>query len=91
MLPILLGKETRIASREAVFIQGNGKDSAIAVCTGQWKLIVRYGEDRERGNELYDLSKDPRELTDVSDKHPEVMKRLAAALKKSEVDGRTRR
>lgn len=42
LLPVLLGKEDRIAGREAVFILGDGKDSAIAVCSGQWKLVVRY-------------------------------------------------
>jgi arylsulfatase A-like enzyme len=91
LLPILLGKESRIAGREAVFIQGNGKDSAIAVCTGKWKLIVRYGSDGNRGHELYDLSKDPGELTDLSGENPDVTKRLAAALKIAESDGQTRR
>ncbi len=43
-----LVRKSRIAEREAVFILGNGKDSAIAVCTGKWKLIVRYGSDSEQ-------------------------------------------
>ena len=46
LLPVLLGKEKQIAGRESVFILGNGKDSAVAVCTGKWKLIVRYGSDQ---------------------------------------------
>lgn len=91
LLPVLLGKADCVSDREAVLIQGNGKDSAIAVCTGKWKLIVRYGSDRNRGNELYDLSNDPGELTDLSSEHPEVAKRLAAILEKAETKGRTRR
>ena len=72
LLPVLLGKQERIAGRESVFILGNGKDSSVAACTGKWKLIVRYGSDRERGNELYDLSKDPGETTNLADQHPEI-------------------
>jgi arylsulfatase A len=90
LLPVLLGKESQSARREAVFIQGNGKDSALAVCSGQWKLIVRYGRDCDETYELYDLAKDPGELTNVSEENPEVTKRLATALDNAEVTGRTR-
>ncbi|MDV6030504.1 MAG: hypothetical protein F9B45_10440 [Phycisphaera sp. RhM] len=90
LLPVLLGRERQIAGREAVLILGNGKDSAIAVCTGRWKLIVRYGSDRDQGNELYDLANDPGEQTDLSEERPEVVKRLQALLEKAERDGRTR-
>ena len=89
LLPVLSGKQKRV-DREAVFILGNGKDSAVAVCTGKWKLIVRYGIDEEKGNELYDLAADPGELNNVSDEHPEIANQLAAAYEKAEADGRTR-
>ncbi|QDT00986.1 sulfatase family protein [Adhaeretor mobilis] len=91
LLPVMLGEADHIAQREAVFILGNGKDSSIAVCTGKWKLIVRYGRDSDQGNELYDLSQDPGELTNLAEESPEVTKRLAAALEKAEADGQTRR
>lgn len=90
LLQVLLGKEDQIAGREAVFILGNGKDSAVAVCTGKWKLIVRYGNDKDRGNELYDLSKDPGELKNVASEHPEVAEQLAKAFARAEAAGRTR-
>ena len=90
LLPVLLGKEQQIVGRESVFILGNGKDSAIAVCTGKWKLIVRYGSDKGRGNELYDLSEDPGELTNLVGEHPEIAKQLAAAFQQAEAAGRTR-
>ncbi|SMP74755.1 Arylsulfatase A [Neorhodopirellula lusitana] len=90
VLPILLGEQENIAGRDAVFIQGNGKDSAIAVCTGRWKLIARFGSEADRGHELYDLSNDPGELTDIAARYPEIVDRLVDALDKAEANGRTR-
>lgn len=90
LLPILLGRQSAFAKRDAVFILGDGKDSAIAVCAGKWKLIVRYGRSRKESYELYDLSEDPGELTNLSKAHPDVTKRLATALEKAETAGRTR-
>ncbi len=89
-LPLLLGQRTEIPHREAVFILGNGKDSAVAVCTGTWKLIYRYGSDEDRGHELYDLSKDPSESHDVAQQYPEIVERLADAYRSAENAGRTR-
>ena len=90
LLPVLLGKQERIDEREFVFILGNGKDSAVAVTNGQWKLIVRYGSDKDRGNELYDLSKDPGEGENVASEHLEVADRMARAFEIAESAGRTR-
>ena len=91
LLPVLLGKQDHIADREAIFVLGNGKDSAIAVCTGRWKLIVRYGDEEDRGHELYDLENDPGELTDLSDQSPEVMQHLLGAFNEAESAGQTRK
>ncbi len=91
LLPVLLGQQEKIAGREAIFILGNGKDSAVAVRNGRWKLIVRYGEDKDRGSELYDLSKDPGEQNNVASDRPEIAEQLAAAYRKAEAAGRTRR
>jgi len=90
LLPVLRGDESQVFGRERVFILGNGKDSAIAVCGGKWKLIVRYGDDQSRGHELYDLDQDPGELNNLSAKYPEIVKRLADAYHEAEAAGRTR-
>ena len=91
LLPVLRGQAENIADREAVFILGNGKDSAIAVCTGKWKLIVRYGRDEELGHELYDLESDPGEQKEISADHPEITETLLAALHNAESAGKTRK
>lgn len=90
LLPVLRSQVDQIAGRDSIFILGNGKDSAVAVCSGRWKLIVRYGSDENRGNELYDLAGDPGELTNVATVHPEIVAQLAAAYRKAEAAGRTR-
>ena len=89
-LPVLLGKADTIDDRESIFILGNGKDSAVAVCGGKWKLIVRYGDAEKEGHELYDLSQDPGEKKNVAADHPEIAKRLADAYFEAEAAGQTR-
>ena len=90
LLPVLLGKQKHITDRDAIFVLGNGKDSAIAVCTCRWKLIYRYGNEEDRGHELYDLENDPGELTDLSDQKSEVMQHLLNAFDTAESAGQTR-
>lgn len=90
VLPILLGKESSQPKRETVFILGDGKDSSIAVCSGNWKLIVRYDTERNESYELYNLADDPRELTDVSQDNPAQVQQMAKSLVEAEAAGRTR-
>jgi len=89
LLPVLLGKAPHVKDR-VIFVQGDGKDHAIAVCSGQWKLIVRDGRTADAVYELYDLEKDPGETQNLAEKEAGITQRLAAALKKAEDDGRTR-
>ena len=87
ILPVLLGKEDLVPRREAVYLLGDGKDDAVAVCTGRWKLIDRK---RSETKELFDLSVDPNETKDVAQENPVIVKQLAAALAKTRETGRTR-
>ena len=88
LLPVLLSKE--VPKREAIFVLGDGKDSAIAVRSGRWKLIVRYDASRNEAYELYDLNQDPGEQVNLSEKQQDVTRKLASALKNAEAAGRTR-
>lgn len=49
----------------------------LAIRDGQWKLLMN--PDRSR-MELYDIPKDPTELLNLADRHPDVVARLSAAL-----------
>lgn len=89
ILPALKGETKNTNDREAIFIQGDGKDIAIAVCSGQWKLIVR-NEKEKSSYELYDLKSDAGENNNLSEQHPEITNRLAQALIQAEKSGRTR-
>ena len=91
LLPVLLGKQPATPLRKAIFVQGDTDDNAIAVCSGQWKMIESTNGRNEKVRQLYDLTKDPGETTDVAREHPEIVKQLAANLEKARSDGRTRK
>ena len=50
---------------------GTGEMGEMSICQGAWKLV---------GKELYDLSNDPGEKTDLAAKHPDVYKKLSARI-----------
>ena len=84
----ILGHEAAVLP-EYVFMQAGSKSakSQLAVREGRWKLIhIRWRPDRKlmTGDEfeLYDLASDPGETTNVVGEHPEVAKRLRAALER---------
>lgn len=90
VLPTFLGNGSAQAKREFVFIQGDDKDTSVAVRSGRWKLIVRYDAARKESYERYNLTDDPGESSDVSNDHSAVVAQLANALAKAEIAGRTR-
>jgi N-acetylgalactosamine-6-sulfatase len=49
----------------------------LAIRDGKWKLLMN--PDRSR-LELYDIPNDPSEMTNLSEKHPDVVERLAGPL-----------
>jgi arylsulfatase A-like enzyme len=90
LLPVLLGKSPAQPLRKAIFVQGDQNDNAIAICSGRWKVIESTNRKNEKVHQLYDLTKDPGETTDLAQAHPEVVKPLVAELAKARAAGRTR-
>jgi arylsulfatase A-like enzyme len=81
--PLLLGSPGAASPRETFFYYF--RHSLDAVRAGRWKLFAgrNDGPKRERRNglcELYDLESDPGETTDVHDRHPGVVRDLAARI-----------
>jgi arylsulfatase A-like enzyme len=86
VLPALLGEKIQKPLRPAMIV--HSADGVFAIRQGPWKWIE--GESSkpqppkaraaEFQPQLYNLKNDPAEATDVSAKHPEVVKELAALL-----------
>ncbi|MCZ2147041.1 MAG: sulfatase-like hydrolase/transferase [Bryobacterales bacterium] len=54
-----------------------------AVRTREWNFSTVWKKDKYQGSyapQLYDTQKDPEELTNVADKHPDVVKQLSAKI-----------
>lgn len=99
LLPALLGKKGR-PIREAVV--HHSQDGMFAIRQGEWKLILGRGsggfsqpkriepKPGEPEGELYHLSKDPAESTNLYQKHPEMVASLSALLHKYRQQGHSR-
>ena len=68
ILPLLCGKTDK---HHDTLYWSKGKDGEWSVRRGDWKLHFLKGK-----KELFDLGKDPSELTNVASKHPEIVKQL---------------
>jgi len=78
-------RENSVAPRVAMV--HHGMQGRFALRARQWKLVM---EDARRGKrELYDLSKDPSEATNVIARHPDVAARLVAKLTSIVRNGRS--
>ncbi len=89
LLPALQGR--RMTQSGPLYWEMNGDNkSAQAARDGRWKA-VRWqlrGADPSQPIELYDLSRDPRETTDVSGQHPAIVARMRAQLARREMSPR---
>ncbi|AWB68898.1 sulfatase [Saccharobesus litoralis] len=82
VLPVLKGQE--MAPPEAIFFNDKGQQSVIY--QGKWKLLIEPGWYLQTlakpgiAVELYDLSNDPGEVTNLASKHPKLVEKLTAML-----------
>ena len=85
---VLLG-EAGAKGREYLLQQDNGGQS-LGLREGGWKLVRHGGRRKAGGDQLYDLTKDPGETTDVADLHPGVLARMQGRIDQIIAAGRTR-
>lgn len=64
----------------------HGVSGRFAITDGSWKLIMAHGKHRQ---ELYDLSTDPGEKSNVIMDHPEIVSRLTKKITEIVANGRT--
>ena len=82
-LPTLLGKEDQ-PQHDFLYWEFVEKGGKQAVRQGDWKAVkleVKRQPDREV--ELYNLSEDPGESTDLAKKHPDIAEKMKVLMKKS--------
>jgi len=90
ILPRLKEKQDAPKTERTIYVQGDTKNDAIAICTGRWKMIAGEGNDEVPPVQLYDLHEDPAEMKNVAEDHPERVKEMLSGLKKARESGRTR-
>lgn len=98
-LPAFLGTKDAPPTREHMIVHSS--DGTFAIRKGPWKWVegvpvsdLKPGVRKSRADEfkpqLFNLKDDPAETTDVSAKHPEVVKELAALLNRYRDGGYSR-
>ncbi len=84
ILPALTGSGS-VKPREYLYWEFPGYQGQQAVRMGNWKATRQKLNSKLTNIELYDLSNDPNETTDVATAHPEIVKQIAAIMAKEHV------
>lgn len=79
LVNLLLGKVDSEAARRETFIHEDAHNRMIMVRQGPWKLttLIRPVDRPVPELMLYDLKKDPQELDNVADQHPDIVQDLS--------------
>lgn len=84
ILPTLLGEPDKQVQRDALYWEFEEKGGKNGAVTAQWKAVqLDTAKPDPKPTELYDLTKDPSEQSDVAADHPEVVKKLEATIRAS--------
>jgi len=86
MVPTLLGKDGQ-KKHDYLYWEFYERGGKQAIRKGKWKAVrLGVGKNPEAPIELYDLSQDIGEKSNVADKHPEVVKEMTALMKSARTD-----
>lgn len=80
ILPTLTGNEKKQKQHEFLYWEFPSGEGQVAIRIGDWKGVRRY---RMQGSkwEVYNLKNDPKETTDLSSEHPDLIKRFDEIVK----------
>ncbi len=87
IVPSLFGHPEAQVQHETLYWEFSERGRSQAARVGNWKAVrVNLKQNPDAPIELYDLSKDIGEEHDIADKHPEIVSRLQAVLRREHVD-----
>jgi len=82
-LPTLLGKK-RQSAHEYLYWEFHEQGGKVAVRMENWKAVkLNINKTQQGAVELYDLSKDIGETTDIASEHPEIVKKMEEIMKEA--------
>lgn len=82
-LPILMGKTDQQKKHDYIYFEYPEKGGQLAIRMGDWKGVKLNMKKQPSGTWLlFNLKKDRNETTDVSKKHPEIIKQFDAIVQK---------
>jgi arylsulfatase A-like enzyme len=82
IVPTLLGRGVQ-RDHDLLYWEFHSKGSSQAVRMGRWKGVRNNAAKPGATIELYDLEQDPGETTNAAAAHPDVVRRIEAAMKDS--------
>lgn len=75
-VPTLLGKPAKQKQHEYLYWEFPNSKGWVGVRYGKWKGFIKGVRNGNNHFELYDLASDPREKTDVSAEHPDIVEKM---------------
>ena len=74
--PLLTGKPNKQQKHEFLYWEYPGANGWVAVRMGPWKGLLQKAREGNNEMELYNIVTDPRETTDLSAEHPEIVTKM---------------
>ncbi|MEZ4902999.1 MAG: arylsulfatase [Spirosomataceae bacterium] len=82
-LPTLLGQQAKQQKHPFIYWEYPEKGGQLAIRMGNWKAVkTNVRKNRHAGWELYDLSKDESETTNVAAQHPDLLRQFDAIVQR---------
>lgn len=91
ILPEMLGKSQKQQKHEFLYWEYPDLDGQKAVRMGKWKAFIPNLFKGNKAIELYDLSLDPREHTNIAKYYPDIVEKIKEIMSKEHVDAEIKR